>query len=57
MHHALIIMLRNRPGTTPVGFLVCAAMMGDSSSVTTAGRRSLKKTLEAEDAMGAPEQA
>mgnify|MGYP005985939073 CR=1 FL=1 len=55
------VLLRNkpihRPGTTPMGFLVCAAMMGDSSSVTAAGRRSLKKILEAEVAMGVPEQA
>ena len=40
------IFLRNksirRPGTTPMGFLVCAAMMGDSSSVTAAGRGSHK---------------
>ena len=32
------ILLRNKPirrsGTTPMGFLVCAAMMSDSSSVT-----------------------
>ena len=45
-----------RPGTTPMGFLedvlVCTAMMGDSSSVTAAGRHSLKKSLEAEVAMG-----
>ena len=32
-------------------FLVCTAMMGDSSSVMAAGRRSLKKSLEAEVAM------
>ncbi|KAJ3643464.1 hypothetical protein Zmor_026174 [Zophobas morio] len=55
----LTVLLRNkpirRPGTTPVGFLVCAAMMADSSSVTAAGRRSLKKSLEAEVAMGIPE--
>ncbi|KAJ3659349.1 hypothetical protein Zmor_011039 [Zophobas morio] len=31
------------PGTTPMGFLVHAAMMGDSSSVTAAGQRLLKK--------------
>ena len=36
-----------------MGFLLCAAIMGDSSSVTAAGRRSLKKSLEAEVAMGA----
>ncbi|KAJ3666818.1 hypothetical protein Zmor_002249 [Zophobas morio] len=30
-------------------------MIGDSSSVTAAGRRSLKKNLEAEVAMGIPE--
>ena len=35
--------------------LVCAAMMDDSSSVTAAGRRSLKKSLEAKVAMGIPE--
>ncbi|KAJ3651597.1 hypothetical protein Zmor_017626 [Zophobas morio] len=37
-----------------MSFLVCAAMMDDSSSVTAAGRRLLKKSLEAEVAMGAP---
>ncbi|KAJ3657214.1 hypothetical protein Zmor_016231 [Zophobas morio] len=48
-----------RSGTTPMGFLesflVCTAMMGDSSSVMAAGWRSLKKTLEVEVAMGTPE--
>ena len=42
-----------RPGTTP-------SMCGDdddSSSVTAAGRRSLKKSLEAKVMMGAPKQA
>ncbi|KAJ3666755.1 hypothetical protein Zmor_002186 [Zophobas morio] len=42
---------------TPMGFLVCASMMGGSSSVTSAGRRSLKKSLEAEVAMGAPDKS
>ena len=37
--------------TTPIDFLVCAAMI----SVTAAERRSLKKSPEAEVAMGAPE--
>ncbi|KAJ3666849.1 hypothetical protein Zmor_002279 [Zophobas morio] len=41
-----IVLVRNkairRPGMTPIGFLVCAAMMGDSSSVTAAGRPSHK---------------
>ncbi|KAJ3654556.1 hypothetical protein Zmor_013735 [Zophobas morio] len=50
------ILLRNRPihrpDTTPMGFLICAAMMADSLSVAAAGRRSLKKNLEAEVAMG-----
>ena len=44
-----------RPGTTLMGFLVCAAMIGDSSSVAAAGRHSLKKSLEAEVAVGAPD--
>ena len=56
-----IIVLRNKsmrlPGTTSMGFLMCAATIGDSSSVTAAGRRSLKKSLEAEVATGTPEQA
>ena len=54
-----IILLRNkpirRPGTTPMSFLVCAAMMDHSSWVTATERRSLKKSLEAELAMGIPE--
>ncbi|KAJ3661331.1 hypothetical protein Zmor_005731 [Zophobas morio] len=49
-------MLRNKPirrlGTTPMGFLegvlVCTAMIGHSSLVTTAGCRSLKKTWKRE---------
>ncbi|KAJ3660330.1 hypothetical protein Zmor_004782 [Zophobas morio] len=48
------VLLRNKPirclDTTPMGFfetfLVSTAMMDDSSSVTVAGRRSLKKRLE-----------
>ena len=36
-------------------FLVCTAMMGDSSSMTAAGRGSLEKSLEAEVAIGIPE--
>ena len=36
-------------------FLVCAAMMGDLSSVTTARRRSLKMSLEAEVAVCIPD--
>ena len=39
-------------GTTPMSFLVCAAMIGDSLSVTADVRRSLKKSLEADVAMG-----
>ena len=39
-----------RPGTTPMSFLVCA-------SVTAAGRRSLKKGLEAAVAVGAPDKS
>ena len=35
-----------------VFYITCAAMMGDSSSVTAVRRRSLKKRLEAEVAMG-----
>ena len=35
--------------------LVCTALMGDLSSMTAAGWRSLKKSLEAEVAMGIPE--
>ena len=57
------VLLRNKPINHPAtmptgfleGFLVCTAMMGDSSSVTAARRRSLKKSLEAEIAMGTPE--
>ncbi|KAJ3663045.1 hypothetical protein Zmor_007354 [Zophobas morio] len=53
------VFLRNKPvrrrGTTPMGFLVCAAMIGDSSSVTATAWRSLKKSLEAEVAMSNPE--
>ena len=41
-----MVLLRNkhirRPGRTPMGFLVCASIMGDSLSVTAAGRRSHK---------------
>ena len=53
------VLLRNkaihRPATTPMGFLVCAALMGYSSPVTAAGQRPLKKGLEAEVAGGAPD--
>ncbi|KAJ3642039.1 hypothetical protein Zmor_024859 [Zophobas morio] len=36
---------------------ICVAMIGDSSSITAAGWRSLKKSLEAEVAMGAPDKS
>ncbi|KAJ3654930.1 hypothetical protein Zmor_014081 [Zophobas morio] len=43
------------PYLTPDLTRVCTAMMGDSSSVTVVGQRSLKKGLEAELTMGIPE--
>ena len=53
-HLSMSFLLRNKPihraATTPMGFfegfLVCTAMMSDSSLVTAAGRRSLKKRLD-----------
>ncbi|KAJ3655710.1 hypothetical protein Zmor_014830 [Zophobas morio] len=40
-----------------LGFIVFLGMMGDSSPMTAAGRHSLNKSLEAEVAIGVPEQA
>ena len=54
------ILLRNKPircsGATPISSIY-AGLMSDSSLVTAAGRRSLKKSLKAEVALGAGEQA